>query len=374
MMRALPLTLSRYLGRHFLLQVALVLSVMGGLIFITDMIELLRRASGQEDIGFGIVISMSLLKLPYLLQRVLPFAMLIGGIMTMMRLTKSQELIIARSAGVSVWQFLGPLLIAAAGVGILTLTVINPISSTMRARFEHLEAKYFKGRTSSLAVSSSGLWLRQMDEDNPATPMVEAETIVHALRVSPREMRLHDVTIFTFDANDGFIRRVDASMALLHDGYWEVTDALITSPFAVAERHPRQTLPTKLTVTQIQDSFESPESLSFWELTRFIHVMEEAGFSALKHRLYWNSMLALPLFLCSMVLTGAIFSLKPHRMGGVGTLFSIGVLIGFIVYFTTDVVNALALSGTLPVALAAWAMPLIATVVSTVALLHLEDG
>ena len=35
-----------------------------------------------------------------------------------------------------------------------------------------------------------------------------------------------------------------------------------------------------LTTGQIQDSFASPMTLSFWQLPSFIHTLEKAGFSA----------------------------------------------------------------------------------------------
>jgi lipopolysaccharide export system permease protein len=378
MIRAqLPMTLSRYLGRQFIFSALLVLGVMAGLIIITDMVEFLRRASGQPEIGLGKILGLTLLKLPYMLQRVLPFAALIGAILALSRLTRTQELIVSRAAGVSVWQFLSPALIIAVGTGILTLLVLNPLAAVMLSRYEQLDAKYFKGRSSTLAVSETGLWLRQMDDSETGVGTGgagTAETIIHALRVSPRDMVLGDVTLFFYAPDDRFLRRIDAQKATLHDGYWALEEAILTAPGEAATQHTQLRQPTRLTLGQIQDSFAYPETLSFWELARFIHVMEEAGFSALRHRLYWQSMLALPVMLAAMVLVGAIFSLKPHRMGGVGRLFAAGVVTGFLVFFITDIVNALALSGTLPVVIAAWSMPIVALVASIGMLLHLEDG
>lgn len=370
-MQRIPLTLSLYLGRQFLIQAMIVLGVMASLILVMDIVELLRRSSGREAVSFGAVLQMAFFKLPFFMQRVLPFSMLIGGIMGLTKLTKSQELIVARAAGVSVWQFMMPSMAVAFGIGLLTLAVINPITAVMLSRYETLESQYFSGRASMLAVSKSGLWLRQAKD--PSIKNAE-ETIVHAMRITPKNMVMHDVVIFTFAPDDSFVKRADAKTAILREGFWDLSDAIITMPGVAAEHHKRYTLPTQLTINQIQDSFAPPETLSFWELPSFISKMEESGFSALRHRLYWQSLLVMPVFLCAMVMSGAIFSLKPHRMGGIGKLFATGVFVGFVIYFTTDLVGALALSGTLPIAAAAWSIPSAALLIAIFGLLHLEDG
>ena len=46
------------------------------------------------------------LRLPYIATQVLPFAILLGGMLCFWRLTRSSELVVARAAGVSAWEFL----------------------------------------------------------------------------------------------------------------------------------------------------------------------------------------------------------------------------------------------------------------------------
>ncbi len=364
-MRLSP-TLSIYIGRQFLIGIGIVMSVLVSLIFIADIIELLRKAAGKEGVGIGVIITMSLLQLPALAQKTLPFAALFGGMLTLNRLTRTHELVVARAAGVSVWQFLAPGLAIALLIGIATVTLFNPVSSVMVSRFEQLEAKYFSGRTSLLAVSRSGLWLRQADSTG--------QSVIHALRVSNQGVELQDVIIFLYEGTDTFVGRIDAKSARLRNGYWELDKALLTGPDRPAEYYDRYRLRTSLTLSQIQDSFASPETLSFWELPRFINTLEAAGFSAVRHRLYWHSVLATPLLLGSMVLISAAFSLRLTRRGGTGMLVAAGVLVGFLFYFLSDVVRAFGMSGGIPPVLAAWAPAGISTLLGLGMLFHLEDG
>ena len=129
-----------------------------------------------------------------------------------------------------------------------------------------------------------------------------------------------------------------------------------------------------MTINQIQESFAPPETMSFWNLPGFIKTLEAAGFSAIKHRIHWHSILAIPMLLCAMVLIAATFSLRLTRRGGTGLLVVGGLFAGFFLFFMTDVVLALGMSGSIPVILAAWAPAGVFTLLGLAMLLHLEDG
>ncbi|MDP6830516.1 MAG: LptF/LptG family permease, partial [Alphaproteobacteria bacterium] len=174
-MRLSP-TFSLYLGRQFLFGISFVLAILLALIFLIDVVELLRRAAGREAAGIGLVLGMAALNLPSLAQKVLPVATLFGAIVTFSRLTRSHELIVARAAGVSVWQFLAPALVIALLLGTIMMTLFNPLAAIMSSRYEQLEGRYLEGRQSLLAVSATGLWLRQADEFG--------QSVIHARHVS----------------------------------------------------------------------------------------------------------------------------------------------------------------------------------------------
>jgi lipopolysaccharide export system permease protein len=286
------------------------------------------------------------------------------------RLTRTHELVVARAAGMSVWQFLSPAILLVLGIGVFFVTIYSPVSAAMLSRFERIEAKYITGKTSLLAVSSSGLWIRQVEHDDPSAK----EHIFHALRVAQKGATLADVIVFSFGDGNRFTERMDAKSASLEQGRWHLQDVTISRPDALPEHRDDILFRTDLTTGQIQDSFASPMTLSFWQLPAFISTLEKAGFSALRHRMYWHSMLAGPLLLCAMVFVAAVFSLRLPRKGGVILLVVAGVVTGFMVYFLTNIISALGQSGEIPVTLAAWAPAMIALMLGGGLLLHLEDG
>ena len=117
----------KYLSKNFFLSLISVLFAVMGIILLFDTIELLRRSS-TKDVPFTQVIEMGILKLPQMINMILPFAVMLGAMVCFWRLSKSNELVIVRSAGVSVWQFLLPVLSVAFLVGLVNITIVNPIS------------------------------------------------------------------------------------------------------------------------------------------------------------------------------------------------------------------------------------------------------
>lgn len=360
--------LSVYIGRHFLVSFAGIFALFLLLILLFDSVELLRRSAQRADVTFGMVMEMALLKLPFMGQETFPFAILFGGMAAFWRLTRSHELVVTRAAGVSAWQFMLPVLFLAFILGLLHVTVISPLASSMLARYERLEATRLEGHTSFLSISNSGLWLRQSDD--------VGQSVVHAERVLQKQndVELRNVVVFLYEGKDIFRRRVDAESASLEDGFWHMRKAWIYSPEAPAQQEEDYWLPTDLTIAKIQDNFASPETMSFWDLPRFIDTLETAGFSAVRHRLYWHTLLSSPLLMCAMVLIAATFTLRQTRRGGTSFVIAGGVLTGFVLYFFSDVVFALGLSDSIPVLLAAWTPSGVATMLGAAMLLHLEDG
>jgi len=359
-------TLALYLGRHYLAAIAMVFAVLVVLAYSFDTIELLRRSANRPEAGVDTVFAMSLLRLPNLSIKLIPFAALFGGMLALTRLTRSQELTVTRAAGVSVWQFLAPAMALAILVGSFVITIYNPLAAALLSRYEAIEARVLRGRASMMAVSNTGLWLREAD--------AQGQIVVHALRVAQQGVELRDVILFYYEGTDEFVRRIDATEAYLRDGFWELHNATTSYPDRASGFNAVLEVPTTLTFDRIQDSFASPNTIPFWQLPSFITTLEQAGFSALRHRLHFQTLLAAPFLLCAMLLIAASFSLRLTRRGGVGVMLGLGVGVGFLLYFTIELVQPFGLNGTLPVVLAAWAPTGICLMLGLSMLFHLEDG
>lgn len=364
----LSTTLSIYIGRQFFRSFVGLLLIILLIVLLFDMVELLRRAHGEANISFTQLMEMALLKMPYMAQKVFPFAALFGGMLTFWRLARHHELVVSRAAGISAWQFLLPVIIIGFLLGVLMTTALNPLASASLSQFERREDLMLKGNQNFMDIGQSGIWLRQAND--------EGQTVIRASKIltANSEITLYDVSIFQYQGSDEFYQRIDAGYAKLEDGFWRVHNARIQVPEAPPLLEEIVWMETELTPTSIQDGFAPPETMSFWALPGFISKMEESGFSALRHRLYLHALLASPLLMCAMVLIAATFTLRNSRKGGATFVITGGVLTGFVLYFFSDIVFALGQSDNIPVVLAAWTPSGVATLLGLAMLLHLEDG
>jgi lipopolysaccharide export system permease protein len=135
----LPITLSLYIGRQYLLSIVLLLAGLLVIVGLMDAVELIRRTASKEGVTLYIILKMALFKLPSMVEQILPFGVLIGGMMALSKLTRSHELIIARAAGVSIWQFMLPPLIVMLLFGAVFIAAYNPLAAALLSRFEKLD-------------------------------------------------------------------------------------------------------------------------------------------------------------------------------------------------------------------------------------------
>jgi lipopolysaccharide export system permease protein len=366
------ITLSIYITRQFTGSVIAMLLALSGLVAMFDFIELLRRSTTKPDATFALVSEIAALRLPYIAMQILPFAVLVGGILCFWRLTRSSELIVARAAGVSAWEFLAGPTLAAFLLGALGTLAISPVSSVMLARAEALDNVYLKTGGGPLALTGGQLWLRQSDRG--LSP--QGVAIIHArgVELHGKQLSATEVSVFRLDGRDRLLTRIEASRAVLGGGAWELQNARAIRPDETPEPPTSISLQTDLTVARVQESFASPDTLSFWALPGFIALLNRSGFSSIRHRLHFQALLAMPLLAATMALVSAGFSMRPARRGGVAQMIGSGVAAGFALFVVSKVAEEFGQSGALPVALAAWAPTWAGLMMAIALLLHTEDG
>lgn len=367
-----PATLSLYVARTVTLAVLGALAALSGLVALFDFIELLRRAATRPDASFAIVTEIASLRLPWVGMQILPFAVLVGGILAFWRLTRSSELIVARAAGVSAWQFLAAPACCAFALGIAATALVSPVSAVMRARAVTLEDQYLRAGAGASTLTGGQLWLRQSDHELDP----QGVAILHAQYVFARGAALdaYDVSIFRLSQDDRLLERIEAGHAHLEGGDWTLDTARNLLPQQAQAASAVRTIHTDLTLARVQESFAPPDTFSVWALPGFIGMLDRSGFSSIRHRLQFQSLLALPLLCATMCLLAAAFSMRPQRRGNVAQMIASGFAAGFVLFMISKVSEEFGQSGALPPVLAAWAPGVAGLLLALSLLMHLEDG
>jgi lipopolysaccharide export system permease protein len=359
-------TLARYFGLRFLSAVVMVFAGIFVLVALIDYIEMMRRSSDVPNVSAILVAKTSLYRVPQVTERIMPFCVLIGAMSCYLTLSRRLELVIARAAGMSAWQFVTPALVVAFLIGIFATTVYNPVSAVLQEQSKRYEAELFNQSPTGLGGITTNFWVNQRSS--------EGQAIIGAKSSRDQGVSLNGVSIFAFDAAGHFLRRIEARAATLTPGVWKLQDARVYELGVLPADHAEYPLKTSLTPEQVRESFATPETVPFWELPSYIELAEHAGLGAAGYRLQFQKLLARPFLLAAMVFLAAAVSLRFFRFGGVQKMVLSGMASGFLLYVLSKVTEDLAKAELMHPVAAAWLPVLVGGLTGFIALLYQEDG
>jgi lipopolysaccharide export system permease protein len=357
-------TLGFYFARKIFAMVLIVFGLCVILVFLIDFVEMMREAA-KADVPASYVAMLTLLRLPAFAELTIPFSVLIGSISAFLMLSRSSELVIVRASGISVWQFIRPAMVVGLLVGVFAVTVYNPMAARAKQAAERLFADGLAAKRTTDRTNTSS-WIRQDGPDGPS--------IIYARASADKGTRLAGLTLLQFDPNKKFIERIEADKASLHQGYWELENAQVSSSGALPQFYRKYQVSTYLDAEQVKESVDTVEGVSFWELPGFIEFAERAGLSTTAYKLHYNQLLARPFLMICMVLLAATCALKPFRFGKIQTMVITGLSAGFAFFVLVELSRKLGMSGYITAGVAAWAPIAITSLLAMTVLLHQEDG
>lgn len=336
-------TISKYIAQQFLLSFLLVVSVISSVVMLVDSVELIRRSYGKGLLIFKIL-AIVLLRLPNIIQEILPFICFISSMICYYKLSKNSELVVLRSSGISAWQFIMPAFLSSILIGSLNTIALSPLTSNMFVQSEIMEDKMLRSNSTVASAFSSGIWLK----DN--VPEF-GNIIINASYISGNSSELRNVTFYFYGDDFEFIKRVDSEVALLNGNTWRLINAKTSSKNNIAKKSGVLDIKTNINIEKLQDSFAKPSNLSFWRLPEFISNMQSAGLSASRHLQYYYHLIILPLLIGSMTMMAASFVIRVNSRSQNHIEILLGIISSFIIYFMTQLIYTMGLSGNLPIIL-----------------------
>ena len=72
----LSTNISKYISKYYITSISITLSVLIIAVFIGDLVEYARRLGSKEEAGWGTALKLSILHLPFMIQEIIPYAML----------------------------------------------------------------------------------------------------------------------------------------------------------------------------------------------------------------------------------------------------------------------------------------------------------
>ena len=335
-----PFIIYKYFTKNLVQYFLIALFSLTALIFFIDLIELFRRASNKigvthlQQANFYDILGMASLKITGNIEKILPFAVLIGSISCFNQWKKNNYYIITRSSGLSLWRIITPSLLCFFILGIFSITVLNPFSTIMNKKYENLETIFFKHKKlNNFSFDNKGFWMKQTFNGKTI--------IINAYKVNSKLQTLDDVNIFILNENADFEKRVSAKTAKFDKNKLSLSNAIITDSQSLINSFSKYNLNLDLTSENINISILEPETIFIINLPNYILNMKKFGLNISKHLIHLFKLVCQPLLLISMILLSASLMLRSSERKVKVGIVSLTLVVGFSLYFVGDFVFAL---------------------------------
>ena len=361
-------TLSLYFAKHFAKMVSAIFALSFLLIALVTYFEFFNRAFKGEAVAGWTLALVSLFRVPAVSEQSVPFAVLYGSIAAFVIANRRLEVVVARAAGVSAWQFLLPACIVGLLFGVLATGLYNPMAASLMSWSNKLASQVFinAAKPAPRSDGDGPVWARQSAGG--------VESIIGSIQSTDEGLTLVGVTAYVFEPSGRFVERVDAPRAFFTPGEWLLEEATVTAASSDPKQVDVYRLSTNLSPSEVKQTFLQLDSVSFWTLRDLAASARRAGIPADRYELQYNVLLSRPILLLAMVLIAANVSLRFSRSRDLGRMIITGVGVGFMLYVVTKIAWDLGSGGIVPPPLAAWLPAIVAILVGLTVLLHLEDG
>ena len=340
---------NKYLAKEFfkiVINTSLIFFCLG---FVLNLFEEINFFKDLE-IGINIPIILSVLFVPSLLYNMFPFVILISGIWFFLKIKKTDEIIALKVSGISNFSIIIIPSIVSIILGILIITAFNPITSVLVKKYEIIKGSYEKDQEYLAAITVNGIWIKEKN--------INKNNIIRSANLNNEN--LIRVTIYEFDKENNFVKRIEAKSANISSFNWILKDATIIDADGnyLASNISRLDYISMYDIQKIKSLYSNLDTISFWNLKNEIQLLEARGYSTREMEAKFQRSFAFPFFLLSMVLLSGVFTLGMTFKENNWSYVFIAIITSVLVFYFNDFSAALGKTEKLPILISVW-MPIV---------------
>ncbi|MBN1949397.1 MAG: LptF/LptG family permease [Candidatus Cloacimonetes bacterium] len=340
--------LDKYILREYiktLLIILMAFSIMMIVVEVSDrMPSLIRRGAAMPD-----MISYFLLRLPYLFLLTSPIVVLLTGLFLMNNLSRYNESIAIRGAGISILRMVTPLFWLGLLISIIVMALgefVLPVTEEYR---QYVYAEKIK--LQKLEDKKMRSQIYYLGKDNHLYYIGFFDGYRNTLKT---------IDITHFDPDNGMIlKKITAVSAVWEDEGWNLQNCYIRTfqdnKLSSIIYYP-STIMAEVDVTP-QDfiiSAKKPLSMNFFELKNYINRLQKIGEDVEKELVDLNMKISFPFANLIILLFSVPLISASNRSRGRGLMFGLGLLVCFLYLSTLRISQSLGYNGILSPVMAAW--------------------
>ena len=360
------LFISTYFKKNFCQYfIILIMNFIGFILVILlfDIIDLTRMISKDRS-EFYTILRLALMKNYSSLNKVSPMIILVSSFIYFYIKDRNNELIAAKSIGISNYGILFPIIVVTFIFGICNITIINSIGSMLVKRYHQYEVSHLKTSNSISPISKSGIWLKNTLNDK--------NIIIHASSFSVLSNTMYGIKILFINELGGLDHQIFANSMVLYNNYVFIKEPTILDYKLRITKKQEIVLPIKIDTLQVLEDFTNIESISILKLYRLIKSMKKSSLSATKYLLLFAKELTSPFYITSMTIVSFFFiDCTIYRDNFyLSSLYCLAL--GFAIIFGINFIYALGLSQNISIFLAVSSPVVITSIISLYLIIHKE--
>ena len=355
------LIINKYLAVEFIKTVLNMILTFFCLGFIMNLFEEINFFK-DVDAGIYLPVVMSFLFVPTLLYNMFPFIILLSGIWFFLKIKKSDEVTAMKVFGMSTFSIIIIPGVISIILGIFFITSIIPITSTLIKKYETIKGNYEKDLDYLAAITENGIWIKEKRSTN--------NTIVRSANLENEN--LIDVTIYEFDVNMNFLKRISAESADISSFKWNLKNVRITDDDGkiLSNNLKNFSYVSAYNLKKIKSLYSNLDTISFWGIESQIKLLEERGYSTNEMEAKLHRYFSYPFFLLSMLLLSGVFTLGTNFKENNLTYIFLAIILSVIIYFFNDLSSVLGKTEKLPVNISVWMPIVIIFIFSAIGVIH----
>ena len=353
--------INKYLTSEFtkvVLNMCLVFICMGFVLNLFEEINFFK----DFDIGISLPILLSSLYVPTLLYNMFPFVILLSGIWFFLKIKKNDEIVAMKISGISNFGIIILPSFVALIMGIVFITMVNPVTAVLMTKYENIKGSFEKDQEYLAAITINGIWIKEKNASK--------NNFIRSAKL--KDNYLLNLSLYEFDQDNNFIRRIEAKSVNISTQDWLIHDATISDRDGniLSEDIKNLSYRSLYDLKKIKSLYSNLDTVSFWNLDSEIEKLENRGYSSSEMRAKFQRSLAFPFFLLSMVLLSGVFTLGISYKENNWKYVFIAIISSVLIFYFNRFSEALGKTEKLPIELSVWMPILIIFIFSAVGLIN----
>ena len=307
--------LDGYIGKTIVFNIILVMIVLIALYTVISFAGEFGKI-GHENYTILLAVKYTLLRVPAQIYEFFPLASLLGALLGLGGLANKSELVVIRSAGVSIFQVAVSIIKAALLVMLIAIMIGEFVAPPAKQYAQQLRVNALAAKVS--LNTAYGLWVR------------DGENFVHVEKVD-NQGHLIGISVYNLDEQQRMRKVIHARSAEYYNDGWhlqEVKKSAFEQDKVTTEVLPELTGVNLLAPDIIKIVTVEPDMLSILNLADYIKYLRDNGLDSGRYRLsFWNK-LVMPFTILVMIMIAIPFVFGSMRATSTGARILVGFLVG----------------------------------------------